>query len=340
MHISEIGEFPLIDRIAQIIGTDRADIVVGIGDDVAVLAGDGDELLLATVDAQVEAVHFLRDVITPIQLGRRALAINLSDIAAMGGRATHGLVSLALPSDTAVEWVEDLYLGLREEGDRFGLVVVGGNMARSLQHIFVDVCVLGRVPREHLLLRSGAHPGDRVLVTGHLGGSAAGLTLALNPDLAVADADRELLLDQYLTPVPRLSEAAVIAPAGLATAMIDVSDGLSSDIGHICDRSQVGVRLWAEYLPVAPATRRVAERVDKAAWQLALEESDDYELCFTAPPEAAEELAQAVEVETGTPVSVVGEVLASDEGRWLVLEDGTEISLKARGWEHFGGPEA
>lgn len=338
MNVSDIGEFSLIDRIEEIITTgqaDRSDIVVGIGDDVAVLDGYGDELLLATVDAQVEDVHFLRDIITPQQLGRRALAINLSDIAAMGGWPTHGLVSLALPAEMEVGWVEALYRGLREEGERYGLAVVGGNMARSLQHIFIDVCVLGRVPRNQLLLRSGARPGDRVLVTGQLGSSAAGLKLALDPDLAVADADRQLLLDRYLTPVPRLLEAAVIAPSERATAMIDVSDGLSSDIGHICDRSQVGVRLWAEYLPIASPARQVAELADKPAWQLALEESDDYELCFTAPPEAAEELAFAVEEETGTRVSALGEVLPMEEGRWLVLADGKEISLEARGWQHF-----
>ncbi len=335
MRISDLGEFPLIDRVGRIVGLQRPDVVVGIGDDVAVLEDRGDELLLATVDSQVEGVHFLPDRITPYQLGRRALAINLSDIAAMGGRAEYALVSLALPADTEVAWVEALYRGLCEEGERFGVVVVGGNIARSPGGAFVDVCVLGRVHRRHLLLRSGARPGDRVLVTGHLGGSAAGLHLLLDPDLAVASSDREALLARHLTPTPRLPEAAIIARSGAATAMIDVSDGLSSDVGHICEQSRVGVRLWADRLPIAPATRRVAELLGRAPWRLALEGGEDYELCFTAPPEAAARLAATVRRETGTPVAVVGEVLPAEEGRWLVLEDGRKRPLEARGWEHF-----
>jgi len=335
VRVSQLGEFPLIDLVGQIVGVERPDIVVGIGDDVAVLGGTGDELILATVDSQVEGVHFLLDRITPFQLGRRALAINLSDIAAMGGTAQYALVSLALPVDTEVAWVEELYRGLRAEGDRFGVAVVGGNMARSLGGVFIDVCVLGRVRREQLLLRTGAKVGDWILVTGYLGDSAAGLSLLLDDRLSVADADRELLIGRHLTPIPRLAEAAVIARSGLATAMIDLSDGLSSDVGHICERSRVGARVWAERLPISPAARQVAALTGRAPWRLALEGGEDYELCFTAPPGVAEELVAAVSRETGTPVTVVGEILPTGEGRWLVLEDGQEMHLEAKGWKHF-----
>ena len=334
MRISDIGEFPLIDRVARIASIERPDVIVGIGDDVAVLA-DGEELILATIDSQVEGVHFLRDVISPLQLGRRALAINLSDIAAMGGRPQYALVSLALPSDTEVDWVEDLYRGLREEGNRFQTAVVGGNMARSLGSTFIDVCVLGRVHRTHLMLRSGAQPGDRVVVTGSLGDAAAGLILAEHPDLPMTGAQREQLLDRFLTPTPRVGEAAVIARSGAATAMIDISDGLSSDIGHICDRSEVGVRLWADRLPISAAARRVAELTDKPPWRLPLGASDDYELCFTARPDAVEELAASLLEETGTPLTPIGQVLPARKGRWLALTDGREIELGAAGWQHF-----
>lgn len=335
MRISEVGEFPLIDRVARIVSVERPDIVLGIGDDVAVLA-DGEALILATVDSQVEDVHFLRRLITPRQLGRRALAINLSDIAAMGGQPQYALVSLALPSDTEVAWLEEVYRGLREEGDRFGTAIVGGNMASSPERAFLDVTVLGRVDPAHLLLRSGAHPGDRVVVTGNLGEAAAGLTTALDPDLALTPAERASLLTRYLTPTPRVAEAAVIAQSRLATAMIDVSDGLSSDIGHICDRSEVGVRIWAERLPISSAARHVAELTDKPVWRLPLGASDDYELCFTVPPEATSALVAHVRQKTGTPVTVIGEVLPPHEGRRLVLEDGREMPLEATGWQHFG----
>lgn len=336
MRIAELGEFPLIDRVAEIVAVDRPDVIVGIGDDVAVLEGQEDEWLLAKVDIQVEDVHFLRDVISPRQLGRRALAINLSDIAAAGGRPQHALVSLALPTDTEVAWVEGLYRGLREEGERFGVAVVGGNMARSPQGIVVDVFVLGRVRHERLMLRSGARPGDRVLVTGHVGDAAAGLAVALDPDLSVTTSEREALLARYLTPTPRLPEGALIARSGSATATIDISDGLSSDVGHICDRSGVDIRIWADRLPISPPARHVAQLTDKPPWQLALEASDDYELCFTAPPDAAQELVTVVKRETSTSVSIVGEILAAEEGRWLALKDGREVPLEAKGWEHFG----
>jgi thiamine-monophosphate kinase len=335
MRISDLGEFPLIERLEGIIATERSDIVVGIGDDVAVLADTDEEFLLATVDSQVEQVHFLRHEISPHQLGRRALAINLSDIAAMGGRPQLALVSLALPADTEVTWMEDLYRGLREEADRYGTAVVGGNMARSPGGVFIDVCVLGRVRREHLLLRSGARPGDRVLVTGQLGQAGAGLKLLLDPDLRIEAPDRDVLLTHLLTPTPRVSEATAIAHAGLATAMIDVSDGLSSDVGHICERSQVGVRIWAERLPISAAVRHVAELTSTPSWQLALASGEDYELCFTAPPDAVEELIAAV-AETGTLVTVIGEILPADQGRRLVLTDDQEVLLEPSGWQHFG----
>ncbi|HBY92486.1 MAG TPA: thiamine-phosphate kinase [Chloroflexi bacterium] len=335
MNVAELGEFPLIDRVRQILATEQPDVVIGIGDDVAVLDVRGDEFILATVDSQVEDVHFLRQTITPYQLGRRALAINLSDIAAMGGWPQYALASLALPTDTEVAWVEGLYRGLRVEADRFGVAVVGGNMARSAAEIFIDVTVLGHVARRHLLLRSGAQPGDRVLVTGHLGDSAAGLSLLLHPELSIPPAERALLTARHLTPTPRLPEAAVIARSGLATAMIDLSDGLNSDIGHICERSQVGVRLWAARIPVSAAASRVAAQTDKSPLSLALEGGEDYELCFTAPPEATETLIADVVRETGTPVTVVGEILSLEQGRWLVSGDGHLAPLEAGGWEHF-----
>jgi thiamine-monophosphate kinase len=375
MRISELGEFPLIDRIARIAAVEREDVIVGIGDDVAVLApfgerpeqaiasaglqtalpgsvgdrpkqrvgerpeqGAGGEWLLAKVDSQVEGVHFLKSAISPRQLGRKALAVNLSDIAAIGGQALYALVSLALPDDTEVDWVDELYYGLRQEGDRFGVAVVGGNMARSTSGAFVDVFVLGRVRKQDVLLRSGARPGDRVLVTGRIGDSAAGLQLLLHPDRApdLPPDEREMLLARHFTPTPRLFEAAVIARLGGATAGIDLSDGLSSDVGHICERSAVGVRLWAERLPISEATHRVAATGDRTPYALALEGGEDYELCFTAPPGRAEALAAAIEAETGTPATIVGEILSSDQGRALVLPGGREVELAAKGWQHWG----
>ncbi|MBS3966580.1 MAG: thiamine-phosphate kinase [Truepera sp.] len=332
MRVSDIGEFALIDRLAKIVSSEHPSVLVGIGDDTAVLEGGGEMLLLATVDAQVETVHFLREAITPQQLGRRALAVNLSDIAAMGGRGSVALVSLVLPRETEVAWLEHLYQGLREEAERWGVVVVGGNMARAPEHAVIDVCVLGWISRDELLLRAGARPGDLVLVTGTLGEAAAGLRLLQRADQAPAST---VLLARLLTPTPRLPEAAVIAKSKRATAMIDLSDGLSSDLLHICQESRVGVRLWAERLPVTAAVQEVAHQCGETALDLALGGGEDFELCFTAPADTAETLARTVYDETGTPVTIIGEVLPQAAGHTLVLPGGEETVLKAKGWEHF-----
>ncbi|NJN66753.1 MAG: thiamine-phosphate kinase [Chloroflexaceae bacterium] len=336
MRVSELGEFPLIERLGKIVDIRRADVLVGIGDDAAVLADRGDELLLATIDSQVEGIHYLPYLMRPEQLGRRALVVNMSDIAAMGGHPQFALVSLALPAETEVEWVEACYRGMQAEAGRFGVLVVGGNVTRSRSGVSIDIAMLGRVRRDHLMLRSGARPGDVVLVTGQVGEALAGLHLVFDPRLPVEAAVREQLITRYLEPSARIPEAAVIARSGRATAMIDVSDGLSGDIGHICEQSQVGVRLWAKLLPVSPAARSVAEAMQVPFWKLAMEGGDDYGLCFTAPPGAAPDLCTAIAQETGTVVTVIGEVLPAEDGRHLVLPGGQDGPLDARGWQHFG----
>ncbi|MBC7170715.1 thiamine-phosphate kinase, partial [Candidatus Bipolaricaulota bacterium] len=243
MRIGDVGEFPLIERLERIVGRTRSDVVVGIGDDAAALDLGGEDLVLLTVDSQAEGSHFVRDRIDPRHLGRRLLAVNASDIAAMGGRPTHAVVSLVLPSDLGLSWVEGLYTGLAEEADRLGIAVVGGNVARSGDGIVLDLALLGRVARGHLLTRSGAKVGDLVLVTGSLGEAAAGLYLSAHPE--VADPDREALLARHLAPTPRVREGQLIAASGLASAMIDLSDGLAGDVAHVCDQSEVGVRIHA-----------------------------------------------------------------------------------------------
>jgi thiamine-monophosphate kinase len=197
---------------------------------------------------------------------------------------------------------------------------------------------LGKVKVEEVVLRSGARAGEAVLVTGWLGGGAAGLALLERRGAGLSN-ELKGVLERYLTPMPRVGEGRVIARSGRVTSMIDVSDGLSSDVGHICDESGVGVRLFADRLPLSGGVCLVAEVTGRAAWMLALQGGEDYELCLTVPPEAEEEVAARVEEETGTPVTCVGEILPRDEGRWVVLPDGSEIPLVARGWDHFGaGP--
>lgn len=335
MKISALGEFGLIERIAAGLPDYAEDVVVGIGDDVAVLRLDDQTCQLATCDIQVEGTHFLRNATTPYQLGRKAAAINLSDIAAKGGTPEHFLVSLALRPDLEVSWVESLYEGLSEEAARYGADIVGGNLSRTDGPIVIDVFLLGRVKRKELLLRSGARVGDVILVTGWLGEAAGGLALARQPGLRLEEKEEERLLAAHLTPTPRVDEGRAIARSGMATAMIDVSDGLSGDLMHLCEASEVGVRVRAGRLPISVGTRGVAELSGRLDWALALQGGEDYELCFTAPGEAEEELVAVVERATGVRVTRIGEVLPAEAGRWVQLEDGREIPLEAEAWDHF-----
>jgi thiamine-monophosphate kinase len=335
MRVADIGEFPLIDRLQHIVQVDHPDLITGIGDDAAVLAWQDDTYMLATVDAHIEHVHFLPYLGTPRQLGRRALVVNLSDIAAMGGHPLYALVSLALPSDTDVEWLEEFYRGMRVEADQNNTLIIGGNVTRSPAGFHAAITVMGRVEKRQLLLRSGAHVGDVVLITDRVGEAFAGLHLVFNPRLPVEPAVREKLITRYLEPVARVREAAVIAQSGLATAMLDVSDGISGDVGHICEQSQLGVRLWTDRLPVSPEACVVADAMATPIWQFALEGGDDYGLCFTAAPDNAAQLQALVEQETGTTVTAIGKMLPPEAGKRLVLPDGRDVPLDIQAWQHF-----
>jgi thiamine-monophosphate kinase len=336
MRISELGEFPLIDRLTQYLPPYLDDVVRGVGDDVAVVRLNDERYLLLTCDIQVEGVHFLPQAITPYQLGRKIAAINLSDIGAMGGRPSHALVSLALPPDTEAEYLDAMYQGLAEEMSRHQADVVGGNMARAGQMI-IDLFLTGEVAPAHLLLRNGARPGDRVVVTGRLGASRAGLALVLDPDLRahLPEAHVEAVLQAHFTPTPRVAEGQFAGAFGRVTAAIDLSDGLAADVGHICDESGVGVRLFAQALPIEEPTRAVAQAAGADPLHWALFGGEDYELCLAVAPERAEPLVEALTEATGTPARVIGEFLPVQAGRALVWPDGRESPLKPRGWDHF-----
>lgn len=332
MRIDDLGEFGLIARIARLAGTAAAGAELGIGDDTAVLDTGGERLLLATIDIQVEGRHFLRERTDAYRLGRRTAAINLSDIGAMGGEPRWALVSLALPGDLDVAWVDELYRGLTEELGRFGAAVVGGNLSGAAA-IVIDLALLGAVERGRVLRRDGARPGDVILVTGTLGASAAGRS-ALDAGLDGADPVVADAVTAHRTPAPRVPEGRAIAAAGGATAMLDLSDGLSSDLGHICDASGVGAVVDARRLPVAEGARRLAARLGLDPVRLAVAGGEDYELLFTAPPPAVAPLREAVRAATGIAVAEIGRITHATEGRWLV--DGeTRVPLAATGWDHF-----
>ena len=332
--VADIGEFQLIDRLAARLPATSGDVWVGIGDDVAAIALDGERLLLLTCDVQVEGTHFLRAACDPARLGRKAAAINLSDIAASGGVPKHFLVSLVLPPDTELEFVERLYDGFAAEARRFGADVVGGNTSRGAT-LAIDVTLVGESTRARLLRRDGARPGDRVAVTGRLGAAAAGLHLRLHPGAALDEPLRREALDAFETPAPRLPEARVLVEAGGVSAAIDVSDGLAADLGHLCDRSGVGVRLDADAIPIHGAAEHLAREKGCSALDWVVGAGEDYELLFTAPAERADELVAQIVERTGTPATIIGEIVADPSSRTIVSAAGASRAVGEAGWRHF-----
>jgi thiamine-monophosphate kinase len=313
------GEFALIERFTRALPLRGAGVVVGPGDDAAVLRLRRGEDLVATVDAVVEGVHF-DGRFSAADVGWKALAVNLSDLAAMGARPLHALVALALPPGTPARRVLGLARGLGACARAHGTAVVGGNVTRA-RELSVTVTVLGAVPAGRALLRSGARAGDLLAVTGTLGDAALGLA---------PGAPRALALRQR-RPTPRL--AAGRALARVAHAGVDVSDGLAQDVGHLCRASGVGAIVEAARLPLSPAYRRAARRLaDPLA--PALGGGEDYELAVAIPP-AALARARAAAARGGTRLTVVGRFVAGRGVR--VLGRAGETVRTPAGHDHLGG---
>jgi thiamine-monophosphate kinase len=319
-------------------------VVVGIGDDAA--AVEIGPFALVTTDSLVEGVHFVRDAAPPRLLGRKVLTANLSDIAAMGGLARYATVSLCLPPELELGWLDSLYDGLLERAAEAGVGLVGGNVARHREGIVVDVTLLGDAGR--LLLRGGARPGDVVVVTGALGGAADGVRLLadgarLDPDGELATAGSwdassaaavTACLRAQLDPRPPLALARSIAERGLARAGMDLSDGLSSDLPEICRLSGVGAQVEAAALPLHDAMAALEHERGGDALALALHGGEDFELLLAVDPADLAELRDLARV-WGVGVTAVGEFVAGEPTVRMRTSDGELLPLAAGGYDHF-----
>lgn len=276
--------------------------------------------LLVTTDFSLEGVHFRRDWHPSASVGHRCLARGLSDIAAMGGEPAAAFLSLAVPVDLPQSWTEGFLKGFLRLAREFGVTLAGGDTAQSQNGVLADVVVLGSVPRGEAILRSGARPGDRIYVTGTLGGSAAAIKLLrANKKLAVGD------LERHFFPMPRVAPGEKLRSAGFLTSMIDTSDGLSTDLSHICERGEVGAELWATVIPRA----RVGGAAKLVALELALHGGEDYELLFTASRRS-----RVPSLLEGIPITCIGEITRRKQ-MFLIDENGSRSVLKPHGWEHF-----
>jgi thiamine-monophosphate kinase len=308
---------------------------VGIGDDCAVLEPSAGRPLLATTDLLIEDVHFRRRWAEPADLGWKSLAVNLSDIAAMGGRPRWALVALACPEDTSVEEAEAFFEGALGLASEHEVAVVGGDTTASPRGWIVNVTLLGEATRAPVL-RSTARPGDVIAVTGSLGRSAAGLALlelGATPVGVSADTLADLTA-AHLRPRPRVGEGRWLAAAGGVTAMIDLSDGLATDLGHIAEESGVGARVGLERVPVHAGMRAVASTLGREALAWATGGGEDYELLLTCEPGAFPRLADGLLAATGTRLTAVGEVARAGDGVRYTDAAGREVAV-GPGFEHF-----
>ncbi len=313
-----MGEKSLIERIRRRARRGSA-VVTGIGDDCAVLRLPPGHELLVTTDFSLENVHFRQDWHPPEVVGWRCLTRGLSDIAAMGGEPRAAFLSLALTRDVPQKWVNRFLSGLLEAAGKFRVPLAGGDTAQSASGIQADIVVVGSIPRGKAVLRSRARPGDQIYVTGELGGSAAAIARLREGKIRAAEYER------HFHPTARVEVGQWLRRRGLASAMIDVSDGLSTDLDHICRESHVGAVVEAGAIPRA----QVGRPPKKVGLDQALHGGEDYELLFTSAKRIPTRVG-------GVPVTRVGRITRK-RGMLLIEERGRPRKLAARGWEHFKG---
>jgi len=328
MKVWELGEFGLIELIAKTVGkASRRDLILGIGDDTAAWRTDK-SIQLGTTDILIQDVHFTLDIATWRELGWKALAVNISDIAAMGGTPSFALVSLGLPPETEVDNIVELYRGMKEIASKFDVDIVGGNISRS-PVVIIDVSLIGKAS-DALLTRSAAAPGDQIAVTGYLGLSAAGLQM-LKSERKLNSKTTAFFREAHLRPRPRVAEGQILVQHGVRAA-IDLSDGLLSDLTHICQASRVSAKLWIDKLPIHALLRSAFK---KESLRLALSGGEDYELLFTARSEVIAKLTGIM----SSPVTVIGEIISDAKGQVTLLdEQGKAVKWDETGWDHFKSP--
>ncbi len=348
-----MNEFDFIKKIRTLTEErgPASGLVRGIGDDAAVLKSLAVNDVVVSTDLLVEDIDFHRDTTRPDLLGHKALAVSLSDIAAMGARPRWALLTIGVPNDVwESEFLDRFYEGFFQLADRYGVRLIGGDVSRTPEKIVVDSIVIGECPLQREVFRSGAQPGDQIFVTGFLGDAAAGLRLiergarlhcsSTKEPVASASGEQtneshpiDYLLLRQLQPEPRVGWGLLLGNKQLATAMIDISDGLSSDLNHLCSESKVGALLDASSIPIDPIVKDLSGRRALDPLMLALHGGEDFELLFTAKPENVAKLPTRVD---GISLTRIGEIKEASAG--VRISEGSRTwNLEPGGWEHFKG---
>lgn len=330
MLVGGLGEEALLKKLRGLFAAAGLRVPVGIGDDAAVLDCPAGKQAVWSTDLTLEGVHFERHWQTPRQLGRKCLAVNLSDIAAMGATPSFALLSIACPADTEIDYILDLARGFAGLAVDEGVAVVGGDTTASTSAIALSVTVGGFVGNGEALLRSGAIVGDSILVTGNLGSAAAGMRLIREGEAGAYPK----LTAAFLEPAPCIKAGLAAVEVG-ATSMTDISDGLASDLRHICEESGVGAVIEPASLPSSPQLDEAAVRFGWDRESIMLSGGEDYELLFTLPGSIAEQVKEVIAHASGQQVTIIGEIMPREYGVRLVGRDGSGRDMPLHGYEHF-----
>jgi len=345
-EVKDIGEFGLIQRIRKRYSPFSEPVLCGIGDDAASLQLPPENLMLVTTDILIEDIHFTRKSTIPYLLGIKSLAVNLSDIAAMGGIPRFFLLSLGIPKGYSVSFIDRFYEGVSQLAEVHDVSLVGGDTAVASK-LTINGVVIGHCPPDQVMYRKGAHPGDHIFVTGPLGNSALGLEILRQRGLRPRDfnargetrgKNRDLLglVRHHLAPTPPVLKGRKIAKLAFATAMIDISDGLLADLGHIMEESQVGARVWVDQVPRSQAFEKWARLYHPRPMDLALGGGEDYELLFTAPREILTDILSPSE-SVDLPIYPIGEATSHPKKLSLLTKEQKPYSPSHLGYDHFRG---
>ncbi len=341
-EISELGEFGLIDRLTEGLEIKNRTTLRGVGDDCAVLEYKDSEVLVST-DLLVEGIHFDLTYVPLKHLGYKSAVVNFSDIYAMNGRPQQIVVSLAISKRFTVEHIEELYAGLRLACDLYGVDLVGGDTTTSRSGLVISITVIGSGEKDRIVYRDGARDTDLICVTGDLGSAYMGLQLLEREKVASAGrADfqpdfggKEYLIERQLKPEARRDVIEALAKAGIVpTAMMDISDGLSSELLHICKASHTGCRVYEDRIPIDYQTAVMAEELNMNLVTAAMNAGEDYELLFTVPLHAHEEIKKI------QGVRVIGHITRPELGCAMVTRDGNEMEIRAQGWNPLAEAQA
>jgi thiamine-monophosphate kinase len=335
-NISELGEFGLIDRLTKDIQLKNKSTIKGVGDDAAILEY-GEKQIVVSSDLLTEGIHFNLMYVPLKHLGYKAVIVNLSDVCAMNAVPKQIVVNIAVSGKFSVEAVEELYSGIHLACEKYGVDLVGGDTTSSLTGLTISITVLGEVEKENVVLRGGAKPNDLLCVTGDLGGAYMGLQLLerenevfkVNPNMQPQMAGYDYILQRQLRPEARVDIVSAFQKLGIKpTSMIDISDGLSSEIHHLCKNSGLGCSLYEEKVPLDFQTKKMAEEMNINPLVAALNGGEDYELLFTLS------LADYDKIKNDPDFTIIGHMTEAAEGVNLITTGGSAIPLKAQGWVH------